>query len=51
MSKLLFKASKIIVENKNASVPFLFSELDLEYPKILELINELEKKGVLGPYV
>ena len=44
-------ASKLIFENKNYSAPFLFSSLKISYSEVLELINELEKVGVLGPFV
>ena len=44
-------AAKLIYENKNCSVPFLFSSLKISYKEAIELINVLENKGVLGPYV
>lgn len=47
----LRRASKLIYENKNHSAPFLFSNLKISYTEALELINELEKVGVLGPFV
>jgi len=43
-------AAKLIFENKNYSAPFLFSSLKISYTEALELINELETAGVLGPF-
>lgn len=51
MKENLYKAAVLILEHKNANAPFLFSNLKISYTEALELINELEKVGVLGPYV
>jgi S-DNA-T family DNA segregation ATPase FtsK/SpoIIIE len=47
--ELLNKAKNLIIENNQASTSFLQRKLSIGYSRAAKIIDELEKRGVVGP--
>lgn len=48
--ELLSKAIEVVVENQNASTTLLQNKLAVGYARAARLIDELEERGIIGPF-
>jgi S-DNA-T family DNA segregation ATPase FtsK/SpoIIIE len=49
MDQLYNKAKDLVIKNQKASVWFLQRKLLIDYERAVELIEMLEKEGIIGP--
>lgn len=50
LDDLFYEAVELVVETKQASVSMLQRRLRVGYTRAARLIDEMEKRGIIGPY-